>query len=44
MEDVAQAAVYLASDESKYASDMNLVLNGGYSVTNPTIVNSLKSL
>ena len=42
-EDIAEAALYLGSDESKYVSGINLVV-GGYSLTNPTFSNALKSL
>ncbi|XP_020998499.1 secoisolariciresinol dehydrogenase-like [Arachis duranensis] len=34
-EDVAQAAVYLASDESKYISGHNLAVDGGFTTINP---------
>jgi NAD(P)-dependent dehydrogenase (short-subunit alcohol dehydrogenase family) len=32
-EDIARAALYLASDEAKYVSGHNLVVDGGYTVT-----------
>lgn len=43
-EDIAEAALYLVSDESKYVSGMNLVVDGGFSLTNPTFSNALKSV
>ncbi|XP_050241915.1 short chain aldehyde dehydrogenase 1-like [Quercus robur] len=43
-EDIAEAALYFGSDESKYVSGMNLVVDGGYSLTNPAFSNALKSL
>ncbi|KAM4078695.1 hypothetical protein ACJW30_09G059100 [Castanea mollissima] len=44
LEDIAEAALYLGSDESKYVSGMNLVVDGGYSLTNPAFSNAIKSL
>ncbi|KAL4591740.1 hypothetical protein LXL04_004711 [Taraxacum kok-saghyz] len=35
-EDIGEAAVYLGSDASKFVSGINLVVDGGYSTTNPT--------
>ncbi|KAE8700939.1 Secoisolariciresinol dehydrogenase [Hibiscus syriacus] len=34
---VAKAALYLASDEANYVSGLNLLVDGGYSVVNPTM-------
>ncbi|KAJ9554995.1 hypothetical protein OSB04_009609 [Centaurea solstitialis] len=42
-EDVAEAALYLGSDEGKYVSGVNLVVDGGYSITNPSFNMVLKS-
>ncbi|XP_024985372.1 secoisolariciresinol dehydrogenase-like [Cynara cardunculus var. scolymus] len=41
-EDVAEAALYLVSDSSKFVSGINLVVDGGYSTTNPTYTNVIK--
>ncbi|KAA8518522.1 hypothetical protein F0562_015996 [Nyssa sinensis] len=35
-EDVANAALYLASDEAKYVSGHNLLIDGGYTILNST--------
>lgn len=36
--DVAKAALFLASDEANYVSGLNLLVDGGFSVVNPTIM------
>ncbi|KAL7234466.1 hypothetical protein ACSBR1_017967 [Camellia fascicularis] len=42
--DVAEATLYLASDESQYVSGLNLVADGVYSTTNPTFGEAMKKL
>ncbi|XVE88393.1 hypothetical protein DITRI_Ditri19aG0066500 [Diplodiscus trichospermus] len=37
-EGVAQAMLYLASDDANYVSGLNLVLDGGFSIVNPTMM------
>ncbi|KAF3952389.1 hypothetical protein ACB098_08G162400 [Castanea mollissima] len=34
-EDIAEAALYLGSDESKYVSGHNIVIDGGFTIVNP---------
>uniref|UniRef100_A0A7N0THA7 Ketoreductase domain-containing protein n=1 Tax=Kalanchoe fedtschenkoi TaxID=63787 RepID=A0A7N0THA7_KALFE len=36
-DDVANAALYLASDEAQYVSGHNLVVDGGFTVVNPSL-------
>ncbi|XP_055961479.1 short chain aldehyde dehydrogenase 1-like [Mercurialis annua] len=43
-EDIAEAAIYLVSDESKYVNGINLVVDGGFSVTNPAFEMAMKNL
>ncbi|XP_050230171.1 short chain aldehyde dehydrogenase 1-like [Mercurialis annua] len=42
-EDIAESAVYLVSDESKYVSGMNLVVDGGFTLTNPSFETAMKN-
>ncbi|XP_019199445.1 PREDICTED: secoisolariciresinol dehydrogenase-like [Ipomoea nil] len=43
-EDVAKATLYLASDDSKYVSGLNLIVDGGYSTTNVALTETYKKL
>ncbi|KAL7137381.1 hypothetical protein ABFS83_10G087900 [Erythranthe nasuta] len=43
-DDVAEAAVFLGSDESKYVSGLNMVVDGGYSKVNPMITMAMRGV
>nr|GMD39632.1 secoisolariciresinol dehydrogenase-like [Ipomoea batatas]GMD42898.1 secoisolariciresinol dehydrogenase-like [Ipomoea batatas] len=43
-EDVAEAALFLASEESRVVSGLNLVVDGGYSTTNQAFITTMKQL
>ncbi|GAB4833301.1 hypothetical protein Ancab_031547 [Ancistrocladus abbreviatus] len=42
VDDVAKAALYLASDDAKFVSGLNLVVDGGYTTTNTAFSNALQ--
>ncbi|XP_057967848.1 (+)-borneol dehydrogenase 1-like [Malania oleifera] len=39
---IARAALYLASDDAYYVSGLNLVVDGGFSVVNPSLTRHIK--
>lgn len=41
---VARAALYLASDEANFVSGLNLVVDGGFSVVNPSVIKAFESM
>ena len=43
-EDIAEAALYLGSDKSKYVNGLNLIVDEGNSLTNSVFSKALKSL
>ncbi|XP_040993556.1 secoisolariciresinol dehydrogenase-like [Juglans microcarpa x Juglans regia] len=42
--DLAEAALFLASEESKYVSGLNLVVDGGFSATNNAVSEAIRKL
>lgn len=42
--DVAEAAVYLGSDEARFVSGLNLLVDGGYSTTNQSFLAALRNI
>ncbi|KAH0705392.1 hypothetical protein KY290_010087 [Solanum tuberosum] len=44
LQDVANGVLYLASDDSKYVSGLNLIIDGGYSTTNVALTEAYNKL
>ncbi|CAL1399712.1 unnamed protein product [Linum trigynum] len=42
VDDVASAALFLAGDEARYVSGVNLVVDGGFSTVNPSMLNTMQ--
>ncbi|CAI0473339.1 unnamed protein product [Linum tenue] len=42
VDDVARAALFLASDEARYVSGVNLLVDGGFSTVNPSMLNAMQ--
>ncbi|KAK4726328.1 hypothetical protein R3W88_031245 [Solanum pinnatisectum] len=42
--DVANGVLYLASDDSKYVSGLNLIIGGGYTTTNVALTEAYNKL
>ncbi|XP_068639156.1 tropinone reductase-like 1, partial [Aristolochia californica] len=43
-DDVARSALFLASDDANYVSGLNLVVDGGFSIANPSVTMQLSQM
>ncbi|KAF9621068.1 hypothetical protein IFM89_016109 [Coptis chinensis] len=44
IDDVVNTALYLASDDANYVSGLDLVVDGGFSIGNPSLIQSLSQV